>query len=341
MMKKLLQKYSKILPYLVLIIVCAVTAIFGKVPVQNTIIMACLFAYLGAAWNLVGGFAGQFSFGHAAFFGLGAYTSTILFVNYGISPLIGMLAGGVVAAILGLFIGYLTLRYGLTSWYFSLTTLAFAETLQIVATNIFPGKAAGIPIPLNLTGSWTTLQFNSKSSYLFMILIMLILIIVLCQAIRQSKLGYFLIATREDENAAEALGVNTFYYRIITMGLSAFLTALGGTFYAQFLNFIDPASTFNMDVMIEIVIRPIVGGVGTVWGPVIGSFIITPLADITNDLLGGGNLRGASLVIYGFILIVIILFAREGVGKLVRDRWFSRQKTALETRPLDNQTMEK
>lgn len=288
----------------------------------HILIVIFFYAYLGLAWNLMAGYAGQFSFGHATFFGIGAYTSTALFLHYGISPWLGMLAGAALSLAMGLLIGYLSFRYGLRGAYFALATLAFAEMLFVIATN-WDWVGAGVGMLVPLAGDAPLLfQFQSKMPYYYIALALMIGAAWLTHRVEHAKLGYAFVAIRENEAAAEAIGVNTFAYKMWAMALSAPLTAIGGTFYAQYFFYIDPLLTFGVGTSVEIILRPIVGGTGTVLGPILGSFLLTPLGELTRSglrELTGAKVPGADLIVFGAILIVVIIFMPHGlVGWLQR-----------------------
>jgi branched-chain amino acid transport system permease protein len=277
----------------------------------HVIIMILFYGYLGTAWNLLGGYAGQFSFGHAAFFGIGAYTSTLTFVNWGISPWIGMVLGGLLGMLLGLLIGSLCFHYGLRGPYFALATLAFAELLRLICLNLdLTGKAMGILIPLKGDAP-LSFQYESKVFYYFVILLMFSGVLWVARRIDRGKIGDYLAAVREDEDSAEAIGVNSFAYKLLAILISGFLTALGGTFYAQYFLYIDPPVTFGVGTSIEIFLRPIVGGMGTVYGPFIGALVLGPLGEVTRGILGGYH--GVHLMIYGAILVGVIVFLPKGI----------------------------
>lgn len=296
----------------------------------NLLIMAAFGAYLTQCWNLMSGYAGQFSFGHAAFFGLGAYTSSLLFVDFGLSPWLGMFIGAVVAGIIGLIIGYMSFRYHLKGHYFALATLAFAEILRVIFINWpFVKGAMGILIPLS--SKWTMFQFQDKVNYFYVILIMLVFLTLLLNFISRTRLGLYFVAIRENEDAAAALGVDVFRYKLIALSLSAALTALAGTFYAQYFSYIDPNLAFGSGVSINAIIPAIIGGVGTVWGPVIGSIILTLISELTNTLLA--NYSGMSMMVYGFILVVVVIYLPEGFVGLIQNRR-SRQKLKADGRSL-------
>lgn len=283
----------------------------------NLGILVLYYTFLSQAWNILSGYSGQFSFGHAAFFGTGAYASTILLTEYGVSPWIGMFVGAFVSALIGWFIGYLSFRYKLRGAYFALSTLAFAEILRIAVQNSdFFKKTMGVMIPLK-PNPWM-FQFQSATAYYYTILVFAGFSIWLVYRISRSRLGFNLVAIRENEEAAQSLGVNIYKNKMIAMGLSAGLTALGGSFYAQYILFIDPSTTFGTEVSISILLPAIIGGAGTVWGPLVGSLISIPLGELTSTFFG--DFMGVHLMVYGLILVIVILFLPEGVAGWFQDR---------------------
>ncbi len=285
-------------------------------------------ALLGTAWNIMGGYAGQFSFGHAAYYGLGAYTATVLLVDFSISPWIGMLVGAGLAGLFALATSFLSFRYGLKGPYFALATFAFAEMLRLVSTEIeFINTSIGITLPLYEGDSWVALQFNENpQNYYFAILALLILGLLINIIIVNSKLGYYLQAIREDEDAAAALGVNLLFYKTSAVVISAGVTAMGGAFFAQFFRFISPDLAFGVPVSIQILLRPIVGGVGTIWGPLIGALFLTPLSEMTRNFVRNPppflamieGRSGLDEMLFGIILILVIIFLPDGIMGGVR-----------------------
>lgn len=261
----------------------------------HVMLMIFFFGYLSQSWNISGGFAGQLSLGHAAFFGLGAYTSSLLYVNLGISPWIGMLLGMGVAGAFGLLIGLVSFHYGLKGPFFALVTIAFAEILRLLMQHMdFTGGPLGILIPL-MGDSWWEFQFLDKEPYYYIALFMMLLSIAVVWVIARSRWGFYFRAIREDEDAAEAIGVDITRYKLVSVTLSAAMTGAAGTFYAQYTQYIVPDDIILVSFSIEIVLRAIIGGAGTVMGPILGSFIMTPLGEATRIIFEGGG-AGISLV---------------------------------------------
>jgi branched-chain amino acid transport system permease protein len=274
-------------------------------------IRVLLFAYIGVAWNLMGGYAKQLSLGHAAYFGLGAYTSTILEVDFGVSPWIGMLAGGVVATFASLPIGALCFR--LRGPYFAIATVATAQVLMLLFLKFrdFAWGAEGTTIP-NLGDAPLMMQFDAKAAYYYVALGLLALGLAITWRIERSWMGYYLVAIGEDEDAAEAVGVDAPRVKRDIYMVSAFLTALAGTFYVQYIYFIDPQTAFSFNVSVEAALVSIVGGIGTLWGPVIGTVLLESTSALLQSWLGS-SLGGVQLTIYSVILIVVILWRPTGL----------------------------
>ncbi len=303
--------------YLILL-VALVAPLFTSDYFQHLILLIFFWAYLGTSWNILGGYAGQLSLGHAVFFGVGAYTSSLLFVNLGLTPWIGMLVGGLVSALFGLFIGFASFHYGLKGPYFALVTIAFGEVMRHVFNNWeFVGAAMGVLIPLkgNAPGIF---QFSAKYPYYYIALALMLIGLEIARVVERSKFGYQLVALRENEDTAESLGVNTKGAKLMAIALSAFLAGIGGSFYAQYFLYIDPETTFLIGVSVDIALRPIVGGLGTIAGPVIGSIILTPLSEITRFVFGGRH-AGIALMSYGLILMAVVLLAPGGAVGWYRD----------------------
>jgi branched-chain amino acid transport system permease protein len=278
------------------------------------------YGFLGQSWNILGGYAGQLSAGHAAFVGVGAYTSAVLSIQYGLTPWVGMLAGAALAALLGAVIGYLGFRFGLRGFYFVLLTVAFAEVCRIVASNTeLLGGALGLYI--TFTGNPRQFQFQDPRAHYYIALALLLLATAVVAALERRRFGVYLSAIREDETAAEALGVDAFRVKLGAMVLSSFLTGLGGTFYAFYLLSLQPGAVFGIPLSVEIILRPIVGGSGTLFGPILGSFILTPLGEVSRAYFGQGGYQGAHLIVYGALLIAVVLFVPQGAVPFLARLW--------------------
>jgi branched-chain amino acid transport system permease protein len=280
-------------------------------------IRVLLFAYIGVAWNLIGGYAKQLSLGHAAYFGLGAYTSTILQIRFGISPWIGMLAGGVVAMLASLPIGALCFR--LRGPYFAIATIATAQVLMLLFLKFrdFAWGAEGTTIP-NLGNAPLMMQFEAKAAYYYVALGLLAIGLAITYRIERSWMGYYLVAIGEDEDAAEAIGVNALRIKRDIYLISAFLTALAGTLYVQYIYFIDPPTAFSFNISVEAALVSIVGGIGTLWGPVIGTVLLESTSALLQSWLGS-SLGGVQLTVYSLILIAVILWRPSGLLGVLTD----------------------
>ena len=297
-------------------VLLALPAVLGSYAV-TVMILIFFYGFLGQAWNIVGGYGGQLSLGHAAFVGIGGYTAALLSIDHGISPWLGMVAGGVLAAALGALIGYLGFRFGLRGFYFVLLTVAFAEVCRILVSNIDAlGGALGLYI--TFTGDPRQFQFQDQRVYYYVALALLLLATGVVAAIERRRFGIYLTAIREDEGAAEALGVPTLRYKMLAMIVSSFLTGLGGTFYAYYFFSLQPGTAFGIPLSVEIVIRPIIGGSGTLLGPILGSFILTPLGELSRTYFGQSGLHGLHLVAYGLLLIAVVLFLPQGAYPFLR-----------------------
>jgi branched-chain amino acid transport system permease protein len=276
------------------------------------------FAYLGQAWNLVGGYAGQLSAGHAVFVGVGGYAAAVLAAETGLTPWIGMFVGGALAAALGGVIGYLGFRFGLRGFYFVLLTVAFAEVCRIVVSN-WDRVGGAVGFYITFTGDPRRLSFQDDRAWYYIALGLLLLATGIAWVVERRRFGIYLTAIREDETACEALGVDTLRYKLLAMMLSSFLTGLAGAFYAYRYSSLQPNAVFGIPLSVEIIIRPIVGGAGTLAGPIVGSLILTPLAELSRALFGQGGWHGAHLILYGVLLVAVVLFVPHGVVPWLRD----------------------
>ena len=283
----------------------------------SVLILVFYFAYLGQAWNVLMGFAGQLSLGHALYLGLGAYTATALWTLFGIGPWIGVFIAIPVAAAAGMFVGWLGWRFAIEGVYFALLTIAFAEFTRIGFDHLqITGASAGLFLSVNGPGAdrWWNLG-GGPLLYYYLSLIMAAAATVLVAYLRQSPLGYRWLAVREDPEAARAVGINIFRARMIAMVISASMTAVGGVFYGFYYRNLFPSQVFDMGHSIELILAPIIGGLGTVFGPVVGAIILTPVGEGLTWLMQtlGINAPGAKLVLYGLVLMVIISLRPDGV----------------------------
>ena len=287
----------------------------------NLAILALMAAQVGVAWNLVGGYAGQASLGHAAFYGLGAYTSTLLLVKFGVNPWLGMLAGGLVAAVLSAGFGWSCFR--LKGHYFTMATIAVAEIVQIVFTNWDDaGAAVGLTIPMDKQGL-AAMVFNDKASYYWLALALLGATLLANWLVERSFLGYYFRAIKDEPDAARSIGIPIARYKQVALSLSAFFTALGGSFYAQKELYIDPGSVLSTALSIKMALVSILGGVGTLFGPVIGAAVLTVIEELSRTAFGGTG-RGTDTVIYAGLIVAIAVFYPGGIVGGWRD-WMRRR----------------
>jgi branched-chain amino acid transport system permease protein len=309
------KQINKVALVVILLIAFGLPLVIRSATYLHILVLLFFYAYLTTSWNLVGGFAGVLPLGHAAFVGIGAYSSTILFLQYGISPWLGMLVGGVIATLAGILIGLPTFK--MRGAYFALATIAFAEGFRVIVENVDhlgPFKIngpRGLQIPPLDTGLANFL-FASKEPYYYIILIMLVAVLFLTYLISRSKLGYYLNAGGEEPEAAMALGVNVARAKLIAMAMSSFLTALAGTFYAQFTLYIHPKSIISLDLSFEIAFIALIGGRGSIAGPILGALLLRPVGDFSR-IYFGDSLPGMHLVIFGLVLILVMHYQPRGL----------------------------
>jgi branched-chain amino acid transport system permease protein len=313
---------SSVAPILVVVAVLAtVPLLTASNVVLNFLIVALLIALVGQGWNVLGGFGGQYSFGHAAFFGTGAYVTAILQTRYGINAWIGFALGIAGGALVGAAIGALTFRSGLKGSYFALVTLAFAEVLRILAS-VAPVTGAGVGLLIALDLRPQALQFQSRAPFYWIVLALVAVSLVVVRLIEHSRFGAWLVAVRENEEAAKALGVDVTRVKLAAITASAAITAAGGAFYAQYFLFIDSGIAYGPWISIEALLAPIIGGVGTVFGPLLGALVVRTLGELAK--LVTGDAPGLDLVIYGSVLILVVAFAPRGIAGVLSDlrgRW--------------------
>lgn len=289
---------------------------------MNLVILMLMAAQLGVAWNILGGYAGQVSFGHVAFFGLGGYTSTMLALQFGVNAWLGALIGAAVAAAVSVVIGWPCFR--LKGHYFGMATIAVAEIIQTLFTNWErAGAAVGLTIPMDQQG-WGVMIFASKTPYYYLALGLLLLSLGIAWAIERSRLGYYFRAIKDEPDAARSLGISLTRYKLIALAISSALAALGGTLYAQKELYIDPGSVLHTGLSIKMALVSILGGVGTLIGPVLGAIALTGIEEGSRVLFGGSG-RGTDLIVQAVIIIVIAVYQPTGVVGWWRN-WTAQRK---------------
>ncbi|MFI5385780.1 MAG: branched-chain amino acid ABC transporter permease [Fimbriimonadales bacterium] len=282
----------------------------------TTAILTLLYAYLSQSWNLVGGFAGQLSLGDAIYFGAGGYLATVLNLKLGLTPWVGLWFGGLLGAALAVAIGAVSFRFGLRGIYFAVATLAMAElTRAAVLESSFLGGSWGLQLPLK--NAPASFQFPNPLPYYYIVLIMLILITLVAWHIRRSRIGYCLLAIREREDSAEALGVNAYRCKLWAAGLSGFFTAVGGVFHAQFILYLQPDTNFGLDIIIRMVLGAVLGGKGTVVGPILGSTAFAVLDEVVRLIpLSTSQSAATGRIIYGLAIMAVVIFLPSGLVSL-------------------------
>jgi branched-chain amino acid transport system permease protein len=305
-------------------LIIVVVALLAGVPlltssnvVLNFMVVALLIALVGQGWNVLGGYGGQYSFGHAAFFGTGAYVTAILQVRYGINAWLGLVIGIAAGSLVGAIIGSLSFRSGLRGSYFALVTLAFAEVLRILAS-VAPITGAGVGTLITLDLRPEAFQFQSRAPFYWIILAFVTFSLIIVKLLEGSRFGAYLVAVRENEDAARAVGIDVVTVKLLAMTLSAAITAAGGCFYAQYFLFLDAGIAYGPWISIEALLAPIIGGIGTPFGPLLGALVVKTLGEATK--LATGDAPGLDLVIYGCVLILVVAFAPRGIAGLLRRR---------------------
>lgn len=309
-------RHGQVLIALLLIALLATPSVANRY-VLSVLILVFYFAYVGQAWNLLMGFAGQLSLGHALFIGLGGYVSAALWLHFGIGPWLGVFAAMAAAAVFGAMIGQLGWRFGIEGVYFALLTIAFAEFTRIGFDHLqITGGAGGLFLPVHAeeAAQWWNLRGGPLLFY-YLALAMAAGGVLLAALLRRSRIGYQWLAVREDQEAARSLGIDVFRAKMIAMLISSSMTAVGGVFYAFYYRNLFPAQVFDIGRSIELILAPIIGGLGTVFGPVIGAFILTPLGEALISAIErlGFDAPGTKSVVYGLALMVIIYVLPNGV----------------------------
>lgn len=306
-----------------LVIAALLTALAACVPLfvtdvytLNVMILTLTYFALSTSWNILGGYCGQISLGHAIYFGVGAYGTVLLYLMAGVIPWVGMFVSAVLAAGLALTLGYFCFR--LAGHYYTIATIVIAEAALLLVLNWdWAGAALGLQIPFG-PDSWATLQFGrSKLPYFYFVLVLSLLAWLTAWIIEGARWGYWWRAVKDDAEAAESLGANIFYSKMGASAISAFFTAIGGAFYALFVSYIDPNSVFSFRISLLIALPAVLGGIGTLWGSAIGALLLIPLGEVTRSYIGGSG-SGADLIVYGALVVIVSLLRPEGLVSLFR-----------------------
>ena len=277
-------------------------------------VLALFYALIGQSWNIAGGFAGQLSFGHVVFFGAGAYASTILQLRFGLNPWWGLPASALAGAVVGWIIAFLSFRAGLKGSYFALITLAFAEVLRIVANSVeITGGGLGMLIPAKAGAA--NFQFAERAGFYYLVLALTVVSVLIAIWLKRSRFGAQLAAIRENEDSARALGIDAFREKLKVLMLSGALSGVGGCFFAQYFLYIDPTIVFGVDKSVEMLLVSMIGGAGTVYGPLIGAVLLAGISDVTRAVT---DVQGLSLVLYGAFLVIVIAFLPNGLIDLFK-----------------------
>jgi branched-chain amino acid transport system permease protein len=298
--------------------------------VLTVLILFLYFAYVGQAWNIMMGFAGQLSLGHSLYVGLGAYTAAALYIHFGIGPWIGLLPAVAISALSGAAMGFLAFRFRVAGVYFAILTIAFAEFARLGFDHFgWVGASAGffLPVAQYTENDLWRLRGNPAMFY-YILLVATVLVFIACRLLLQSRIGYFWRAIREDEEAARATGINAFRYKMIAVVISAALTSFAGVFYAFFYNNLFPEQVFHISRSIEFILGPIIGGIGTLFGPVLGAFVLQVLAETMQALLTsfGIDVPGVRQLVFGIVLLLIVVLMPDGIWPWLAKKLGIREK---------------
>ena len=312
----------------VVLLACLLPVVVRSNYVMQFLITMMLYAYLATSWNIIGGYAGQMAQGNGVYFGIGAYISTVLFMYEGVSPWVGMLIGGGFAVLLALGVGALTFR--LNGTYFALSTVALLHVVRmlVISNERILGYETRGPIGLYipwLGESLRNMQFVEKTGYFYIVLGLLVIGILVSWTVKNTRTGYYLAAINTNQEAASSLGVNVLKMKLRAYCLSAFMMAVGGTFYAQFISVVDPTRVLGYDLSVQIVLYAVIGGKGTLWGPVLAALTLAPLNDILRAAFGA-RVSGLALLIYGLITMLIVVFLPGGLWPFISGKAAERKR---------------
>lgn len=314
------------LAFLAIGLALAIPSANGNLFVMNMVVMIFIYAILTSAWNIIGGYAGQLSLGHASFFGIGAYTVVLLNIKQGISPWLGLIVAIIIAVAGSSIVGWPCFK--LKGPFFALSTVAVGEVMRVMAINLTDLTYGSVGISVDLRFGFANMLFREKWAYLILAFSILAVLLLIIRWIESSKLGYYLVAIREDQDAAASLGVNATKAKLISFAISAAFTAIGGALYAQYILYIDPASVLSANLSLQMVIMAVVGGLGTMWGPLLGAVLMVPLDQFIRAYLGGA-VHGLNLVIYSLVLIAVILIIPRGIWPTLSD-WIKKNEKSEE-----------
>jgi branched-chain amino acid transport system permease protein len=291
----------------------------------HLMIMIFMHAVISQSWNIIGGFSGQISLGHGAFFGIGAYASSFFYVEFGLTPWIGIIIGILICAVIAILVGIPMLR--LSGHYFAIATLLVGISFQVIFQRWdLVGAASGLWIPLTSEDSYYAMQFHSsKAPYYYLFLIFFVIIFFITWLISRSKLGYRLRAVRDDAQAAQSLGIDVAKHKIIAFAISAMMMAPMGSLFAQYILIVDPDRMFNFEISIIALLISVLGGIGYVWGPLVGTIILIPLAEYARIFFGGTG-GAVDLMVYGIVLMIICVFKPSGIISLLPNHILHREK---------------
>jgi len=302
------------------ILLVALPAVIGPYALSVATLIL-YFAYTGQAWNVMMGFAGQLSLGHSLYVGVGAYTAGALFFHYGIGPWAGLWLAMLLCVAFGLVIGFLAFRFGISGVYFALLTIAFAEFTRIGFDHLdWLGGPGGMFLKVAQRDTWDMLNFRGPPlMYYYSMLFLAALALLICYLLLKSRAGYYWQAIRENEEAAQALGINTFRWKMLAVAISAAMTAISGVFFAFYYNNLFPHEIFSMNRSIELILGPVIGGIGTLFGPIFGAAVLTLLSDGITEVLAalGWEIPGIKQVFYGLVLLAVVMFLPHGIWPAV------------------------
>ncbi len=310
------NKLIKFLPFIALAVAIVAPLILKARFQQHILVLIVLYAVMAEAWNIMAGYAGMVSIGQAAFFGIGAYASTVLFVSYKINPWIGLIFGGLATALFATIIGLPFSR--LRGRYFGIGTIALAQMIKVVFEN-WPlvGGAAGMIIPMTKEGFWNLQFHSSKLGYYYIALTLLVAVVVFMYIMERSKMGFYFKAIRENEEVATGLGVNKTVYKLIAIAISAGITGVCGSLLAQYSLYVEPAYMFDHTISVTIALTAVFGGAGNIVGPILGSLILMPISELTRAWMGSGG-SGVDLMIYGAFIVLICVYEPDGLMGIAR-----------------------